>query len=116
IGVETTIEPTDDGVQVTLRFNLSQPIDYLPVAIWRLPLSGVDVHTQGDMTNTAWISVIDGVTGNLHGIVVCDHLPAGDSTRTVRLQGPPRAPRNANFSLGDALCGRTIHRMGTPYT
>lgn len=114
--VETVIEAIGDRVQVTLRFQLSKPFDFLPVAIWHLPLSGVDVHTPEDSTNTRWISVIDGVTGNLHGIVVCSHLPAGVSTRIVWLQGTLRAPRNANFRLGDALRGRTIYRMGTPYT
>lgn len=114
--VETVIEAIGDRVQVTLRFQLSKPFDFLPVAIWHLPLSGVDVHTPEDLTNTRWISVIDGVTGNLHGIVVCSHLPAGVSTRIVWLQGTLRAPRNANFRLGDALRGRTIYRMGTPYT
>ncbi len=115
IGVETAVEINGSEVEVTLRFHLSKPLEFLPVAVWRLPLLGTNVRTIGGSAETRWMSVIDGATGNLHGIIVCDQLPAGDSTRTVRLSGTPRASRSAEFSLGDALRGRTLYRDGIPH-
>ena len=66
--------------------------------------------------NARFVSVVDGSTENVCGIVVCRDIPIGKSTQQVRLQGVGRKPFDAVVQLGPHVAGRVFLRNGVPYT
>ncbi len=113
--VAVTLTPDADGVEVMLEITAPLPIALLPVAVWRVPLAA-DGVTVTAPDGTHWTTAVDPYTGNLHGVIACADVPAGASTRRIRLQGATRAPRSADFALGAALRGRTFTHADTAHS
>ena len=58
--------------------------------------------------------VVDGTTGSLHRVLVCNQVPPGRSVWTVKLQGEPRAPFDAEIHIGTQVSGRYFPRANGP--
>ena len=60
------------------------------------------------------MSVTDGNTGNLNGLVICENVPTGKTVKRVKLAGRPRDPECMDFRVGDLVSGRVFVRDGVP--
>jgi len=109
-----TIEPQDGGAEAQVVIESVRPLPMLPVALWRIPL---DPQTLGKVTTSAharYVRVVDGSTGNLHGVLVCSKVPTGRSVWTVKFKGELRTPVIAEIHIGNQVSGRFFPRANGP--
>ena len=109
------VVPNDRGVEVVIDIESSKAIQKLPVAAWGIPLDKDSVKMIESSPNARWIPIMDGSTGNLHGIIVCRDISVGKTTLHVKLQGIGRQPFEPAFRLGQYVAGRCFLRNGTPH-
>ena len=114
IEARVTFQPLDEGLLVQIVLRSPAPIASLPIAAWNLPLSaeGLSVAEISDRTRAT--PIVDGSTGNLSAVVICDEVPAGVSRRTVRLRGAPRRPLDPVVQVGAHVGGRVFMRDQGP--
>ncbi len=103
VEVQTILERMPDGLQARFMMKLPRPLARLPLALWSLPLAEI----TGQEERCEVLPIRDGWTGNLHALAVLEDLPQGVSERLLRLKGPSRDPRSAEFSDG-TVAGRTF--------
>ena len=116
-GVRATakIAPTADGAQVRIEIESPKPFDRLPVAVWNIPLAAAGLKVAETSEKARFITIVDGSTENLCGVVVCESIVPGKSIRTVRLQGAPHEPVDPTVRVGQHVAGRMFLRNGVPY-
>jgi hypothetical protein len=116
-GVKAKVEmkPGDDGA-VTVKVSIDSPKAYafLPVAVWRIPLSGKGLKSHGP-ENGRFIPIIDGSTDNLAGIAVCRDVKAGHGEWSYTLKGRARAFVDPDIRVGKEVAGRVFIRDGVPH-
>jgi hypothetical protein len=114
VNATVTIEPQAGGAEAQVVIESARPLPMLPVALWRIPL---DPQTLGKGTTSAharYVRVVDGTTGNLHGVFVCSQVPTGRSVWTVKLKGELRTPAIAEIHIGGQVSGRFFPRANGP--
>jgi hypothetical protein len=110
------IEPEPGGARppgaITVRMHVDSPRDLgaLPVAVWRIPLRAEGCEVVETSRGARFLRVVDGSTGNLHGVLVCERVPKGSRSWTVRLRGQLQPPLEPNFRIGDDVRGRSFQR------
>lgn len=114
VHTETFITETPTGLDVTLRVQSPRALAYLPVSLWRLPLSTAKLAKP--IVKLTWKKVVDGWSGNLHGVVTLESVPAGESEWTFSLTGKHRPPSRIDFDLGDGAKARTFNMLSGPRT
>jgi len=114
VTVEVAQKLKDDEIEITFTINAPQAIKTLPLAAWRIPVKPENQTVTFASPDTRYLSVVDGSTGNPHALVVCDNLPMGTSTRTVRVQGPSLEIIEPNLKIGEHICGRMFLRNFGP--
>lgn len=62
-----------------------------------------------------FVTIVDGSTENLCGLIVCEDVLPGKNSRTVRLQGKRREPVDPAVRVGQHVAGRMFQRSGIPY-
>jgi hypothetical protein len=106
----------DSEVNVTVTVDALRAIATLPVAVWRVPLSPDGLTATVASRNARYLTVVDGSTGNTHGLLVCSNVPKGRSLWVVHLKGQPRQPINPQVKIGAHVRGRMFLREGVPHT
>lgn len=104
------IEPQPGGVQLCIQVEAPRAIAALPVALWRIPLATEGLSVAEASPHARFVRVVDGSTGNVHGVVVCNQVPKGRNTWTLRLRGQSRTPLEPTFRIGDNVRGRSFQR------
>ncbi len=115
-GVRATvsIEPQSDGAEAQIVVESPRALPVLPVALWRIPLDPQTLGAVKSSRHARFARVVDGTTGNLHGVLVCDQVPRGRSVWTVNLYGEGREPFVADIHVGDQVRGRYFPRANGP--
>ena len=114
VSATTTIEQQGNGAEVRVVIESPRALPALPVALWRIPLDSQTLGQIKSSRHTRFVRVVDGTTGNLNGVLVCDQVPSGRSVWTVQLQGEQRAPIDAAIHIGDKVSGRFFPRANGP--
>jgi hypothetical protein len=86
----------------------------LPVALWRIPLNPQTLGRIEPSRHARYVRVVDGTTGNLNGVLVCNQVPSGRSVWTVKLQGKARTPFVAEIHIGTQVSGKYFPRANGP--
>lgn len=105
--VNVEVKQTDGEIRITLE--TPESLGALPVAVWNLPLDPGTVKVKSCSRGSRFIPMTDGSSGNLHGVVVIEKVPAGKTVWTVELKGKRRATRDALFTTGP-ISGRMFRR------
>ncbi len=105
-----TIEPQSSGIIIRARVDSPRDLDALPLGLWRIPLRLERCEVAEASEGARFVKVVDGSTGNLHGVLVCDHVTKGSHTWTLRLRGEVCAPVEPEFRVGDDVRGRSFQR------
>lgn len=105
-----TIEPQPQGVVVSARVDSPRDLGALPLGLWRIPLRAESCEVAETSRSARFLRVVDGSTGNLHGVLVCDRIARGSHTWTIRLRGQPQPPLDPNCRIGDDVRGRMFQR------
>jgi len=116
-GVRATAKmaPTADGAQIQIEIESPKPLARVPVAAWNIPLKTAGLKVAETSKEARFITIVDGSTENLCGVVVYENVVPGRSIRTVRLQGAPREPVDPTVRVGQHVAGRMFLRNGVPY-
>jgi hypothetical protein len=114
IRADITQKRSDGGMTFEIRIQADRALPLLPLAVWDIPLQA------GSCKETAtpdcrFLPILDGTSGNLHGIVECRDVPAGTSICTIQVQGVPREPVQTTVAIGDSIKGRSFLRGDTPH-
>ena len=102
-------QPQGHNVEITVTVDTPRPLTTLPVAVWRVPLAPAGMSATSTSPNARFIFVVDGSTGNTHGLVVCNAIPQGRSTWTLHLQGQPREPVMPAVQIGPYVLGPHVY-------
>jgi hypothetical protein len=115
-GVRARIDqkPINGGMELSVTIYTPKPIGSLPVAAWNIPLEPDSLIPSFISADARFIPVLDGSTGNVHGVVICSNVPVGTSTWTVRLKGRPRKTINPNLSVQGYVTGRMFMHQEVP--
>ena len=116
-GVKTRVDMKPDGIGVvTVKVVIDSPkaFAFLPIAVWRIPLAGKGLTSQGP-GNGRFIPIVDGATENLHGLAVCRDVKAGHGEWTYELKGTPRPFMDPEIHIGHSVLGRIFVRDGVPH-
>lgn len=105
-----TMQVESGGLTIHATATLPRDVDALPLAVWRLPLEADACEVVAVSEGARFVPVVDGSTGNLHGIIVCDRVTAGTHTWTIRLRGKASAPVKPAFHIGSNVAGRSFLR------
>ena len=111
-GVKTSVEIEPEAGGVVVRAHVDSPRDLgaLPLGLWRIPLRAEGCEVAEPAKGARFVRVVDGSTGNLHGVLICERVPKGSRSWTVRLRGQPQPPVEPNFRIGDDVRGRMFQR------
>jgi hypothetical protein len=109
------VEPTPGGARIQIEIDSPKPLNRLPVAAWNIPLRAAGLKAAKTSDHARFVTIVDGSTENLHGLVVCENVVPGKSVRSVRLQGTPREPVEPTLQIGRQVAGRMFLRNGVPY-
>jgi len=109
------LTPTSDGINVQMEIEASKPFDCLPVAAWNIPLKATGLNVVKASSNARFISIVDGSTENLHGLVISKDIVPGKNTRNVLLQGSARGFLDPTVRIGPHVAGRMFLRNGIPH-
>jgi hypothetical protein len=109
------VVPKADGARIQIEITSPRPLARLPVAVWNIPLKAAGLKVMGTSDKARFVPIVDGSTENLCGLVVCENISPGKSTRTVRLQGERREPVDPAVRVGQHVAGRMFLRNGIPY-
>lgn len=112
VRADVQLRPKNGEVEIAVAVDTPRPLPVLPVAAWRVPLAPDGLRTIAASAGARYITTVDGSTGNTHGVVVCEAVPQGRSTWTVRLQGQPRQTLNPCVQIGPHVRGRMFLRDG----
>lgn len=115
IKAEVKITPVSANAS-TVTFTVDSPkaFPFLPLAVWRLPLSGRGLKVESPK-NVRFVPIVDGSTGNLHGVAVCRDVKPGRNEWTFQLKGESRPFEDPQIAIGEALLGRMFLRNGVPH-
>lgn len=115
-GVEAKIDchASADGVVIEITVASSRRLEWLPVAVWNIPLEPAGVSVAERSKDTRTILTVDGSTDNLSAVVVCPQLSAGENRFRVRLNGSPRQPLDPVVQLGPHVGGRVFNGEDGP--
>jgi hypothetical protein len=114
VSATVTVAPQSDGVKVSVVIESPMALPVLPVALWRLPLDPQTLGPAKLSSRARYVRMVDGTTGNLNGVLVCDQVPKGRSTWTMELPGAHRAPFVADIQIGSQVRGRYFPRANGP--
>jgi hypothetical protein len=114
VSATVTIEPQDGGAEAQVVIESPRPLPILPVALWRIPLDPQTLGTVKASAHSRYVRVVDGTTGNLHGVLVCSKVPTGRSVWTVKSKGKLRTPLIAEINIGSQVSGRFFPRANGP--
>ena len=111
----TKVDPTSGGARIQIEIESSKPLQRLPVAAWNIPLRAAGLKVAETSGDTRFVTIVNGSTENLHGLIVCEHVLPGKTSRKVRLQGASRASVDPTLPIGQHVVGRMFLRNGVPY-
>ena len=114
VSATVSIAPQAEGAEARVVIESPRAWPVLPVAFWRIPLDPDALGRIKTSRHARFVRVVDGTTGNLNGVLVCNQVPAGRSVWTVKLQGEPRAQLVAGIQLGKEVSGRYFPRQNGP--
>jgi hypothetical protein len=114
IRADITRTKSAGGMTFEIRIHSDREVDLLPLAVWDIPLQAESCK-ETTSRDLRFLPILDGSSGNLHGIVECSNVPAGTSTRIVQVQGVPREPVQTTVAIGDSIQGRSFLRGDTPH-
>jgi hypothetical protein len=107
----------DNGVEIVVHLNTPQPLAFLPVALWKIPLDPKSIKSVEVSPAGQWKNLTDHTTGNLHGLLLCREIPAGRSECRICLTGLARSPQPSFFSLAQGkIHAKTFYVQNVPYT
>ncbi len=114
VTADVTIATTQAGATLTLHIQSPRTLSFLPLSVWRLPLASATLTKP--LASLSWKSLIDGWTGNLHGLITLEQIPSGKSEWTITLAGAHREPASIDFDLGAGAKARTFNMLAGPRT
>jgi hypothetical protein len=114
VSATVTMEPQAEGAEARVMIESPRPLPMLPVALWHIPLDPQTLGTVKASAHARYVRVVDGSTGNLHGVLVCSKVPAGRSVWTVKFEGELRTPLMAEIHIGTQVSGRFFPRANGP--
>ncbi len=107
----------ENGVDIVLHLNTSRPLTFLPVALWKIPLDPKSCKSVEIPSFAEFKNILDHTTGNLHGLLLCKNIPAGQSKYQLRLSGLARSPQPSFVSLVEGkVHAKTFYSQNIPYT
>jgi len=107
--------PASDGVGIQIDIESPKLLGCLPVAVWSIPLKAAGLNIAKTSENARFISIVDGSTGNLHGLDVCKNIVPGKNMYNVILQGSAREPVDPVLHIGRHVAGRLFLRNSIPH-
>jgi hypothetical protein len=114
VQARVSVTPTADGALVAVEVETPRALADLPLGLWHLPLA------EGELVEApagvGWRPIQDGWTGNCHGVLILENVPAGTASYAVRLRGEARAPQSLRFTLSGGVVGRTFRTAEGPLT
>ncbi len=115
VKAEVTITPASANAS-TVTFTVDSPkaFGFLPLAVWRIPLSGRGLEVESPK-NGRFIPIVDGSSGNLHGVAVCRDVKPGRNEWTFQLKGEARPFEDPQIAIGGLVLGRMFLRNGVPH-
>ena len=115
VKAEVKITPISaNASKVTFTVDSPKALNFLPLAVWRLPLSGRGLVVEAP-ENGRFIPIVDGSTGNLHGVAVCRDVKPGHNEWTFTLKGKARPFEDPKMAIGESVLGRMFLRNGVPH-
>lgn len=114
--VKTTaaMQPDKKGVEFKIEVDTPEDLAVLPLGLWHIPLAAGSCKAEPLPEGLRFVKIVDGSTGNLHGILVCENVTKGKHSWTVRIDGKAEPVRNASFAIGKEIRGRFFQRSTGP--
>jgi hypothetical protein len=116
-GVKAEVRITaagESGVRVAVVVDSPRAYSFLPIAVWRIPFAGKGLSVESP-ANARFLPIVDGSTGNLHGVAVCREVKAGRNEWIFELKGEARPFEDPQIVLGDSVLGRMFLRNSVPH-
>lgn len=103
----------EEALEISVEIETPRALSSLPVALWNVPL-GLSWKVKDISEGVRFVPIVDGSSGNSHGLLVGENIGPGKIRWKVVLQGLGQKVRETQIAIGNDVKGRLFYRGDAP--